>query len=80
MKNAILTLVLLAGVAIANTTLRFQDLPTSWVIVTKYSAASLRTSSAPIGTLALNTDDYDVYVATGTATGEWRNTRLGTGP
>jgi len=29
---------------------------------------------------AHNTDDHDMYTATGTASGQWRNTRLGIGP
>ena len=29
---------------------------------------------------ALNTSDNDVYTATGTVAGQWRNSRLGTGP
>ncbi len=30
--------------------------------------------------LILSTDDYDLYSATGTAVGQWRNTRTGAGP
>lgn len=29
---------------------------------------------------AVSSTDFDVYTATGTATGQWRNSRLGTGP
>ena len=34
----------------------------------------------PLPCVVLNVTDYDLYTATGTAAGNWRNTRLGTGP
>ena len=30
--------------------------------------------------IALSNDEYDLYIATGTAIGQWRNSRTGSGP
>jgi len=45
------------------------------------TAAQLRAlACSTLPCRAVNSTDFDEYISTGTAAGQWRNTRLGTGP
>jgi len=80
MKSWLLVFIL-AGIAYAGTTIRDQSVPETWAIAKEATTASLKAETpAKIGELRINTDNFDLYTATGTGAGDWRNVRLGIGP
>lgn len=86
MKHAsdLIPLVIIVGFATilhAATTITDQSIPTNWAVAKTATTASLKAEiPASLGELRYNQDDYDLYTATGTALGQWRNARTGDGP
>lgn len=82
--NVMALITLLAGTAWALTTLRRQDLPSSWVIAEQKTQAQLRaqacTSYPSQVCLYYNTTVDDLFTSTGSAVGQFRNVRTGEGP
>ncbi len=93
-KNAILTLLLLAGLAYAGSTIRNQDLPPDLAISNSFEINGVRdfglltnteicglTCTAGIGACkATSSTEGDMYRSTGTVVCQFRNSRTGKGP
>ncbi len=81
MTKSLTLILVLTGVAFAATTITEQSIPSTWAVAKTSTTASLK-AEAPdsLGELRYNQTNYDLYTATGTLTGQWRNTRTGDGP
>lgn len=81
--KALALVTLLAGAAYA-TTITEQSIPADWLIALERTDAQLRIeacSTYPSRVcLRYGTQSNDLFTSTGSAVGQWRNTRTGEGP